>query len=188
MKKDILVDAERGNGFLLLRTEVGCEHERLVHLHVSVDQCPQFLLEYCLLSAPNSYVQYCSAFVSVTSLFPSIVSSSGSDLLRSSSVSVILLYVFKANVIYNFVACISSLLKQGIQYLMLFPYLVGLCQMLFPSLVGLCQVVFQELVQNIPEKFQLFFIVILSLFHIIYDYHYYYYHHHHRDTCLSSGD
>ena len=39
--------------------------------------------------------------------------------------------------------------------------------MLFPSLVGLCQVVFQELVQNIPEKFQLFFIVILSLFHII---------------------
>ena len=85
--------------------------------------------------------------------------------------SVILLYVFKANVIYNFVECISSLLKQGIQYLMLFPSLVGLCQMLFPSLVGLCQVVFQELVQNIPEKFQLFFIVILSLFHIIYDYH-----------------
>ena len=59
--------------------------------------------------------------------------------------------------------------------------------MLFPSLVGLCQVVFQELVQNIPEKFQLFFIVILSLFHIINDYHCYY-HHHHRDTCLSSGD
>ena len=93
--------------------------------------------------------------------------------------SVILFCVFKANVIYNFVACISSLLKQGIQYLMLFPSLVGLCQMLFlslvrlcqmlfPSLVGLCQVVFQELVQNIPEKFQLFFIVILSLFHIIY--------------------
>ena len=51
MKKDLLVDAERGNGFLLLRTEVGCEHERLVHLHVLVDQCPQFLLEYCLLSA-----------------------------------------------------------------------------------------------------------------------------------------
>ena len=103
----------------------------------------------------------------------------------------ILLYVFKANVIYNFVACISSLLKQGIQYLMLFPSLVGLCQMLFPSLVGLWQVVFQELVQNIPEKFQLFFIVILSLFLIIQDYHYYYYyyyHHHHRDTCLSSGD
>ena len=70
---------------------------------------------------------------------------------------------------------------------MLFPSLVGLCQMLFPSLVGLCQVVFQELVQNIPEKFQLFFIVLLSLFHIIYDYHCYY-HHHHRDTCLSSGD
>ena len=121
-----------------------------------------------------------------------------SDSLRSSSVSVILLCVFKANVIYNFVACISSLLKQGIQYLMLFPSLVGLCQMLFPSLVGmcqmlfpslvgLCQVVFQELVQNIPEKFQLFFFVILSLFHIIYDYHCYY-HHHHRDTCLSSGD
>ena len=42
-------------------------------------------------------------------------------------------------------------------------------------------------VQNIPEKFQLFFIVILSLFHIIYDYHCYCYHHH-RDTCLSSGD
>ena len=60
--------------------------------------------------------------------------------------------------------------------------------MLFPSLVGLCQVVFQELVQNIPEKFQLFFIVILSLFHITYDCHYYYYHHHPRDTCLSSGD
>ena len=61
--------------------------------------------------------------------------------------------------------------------------------MLFPSLVGLCQVVFQELVQNITEKFQLFFIVILSLFHIIYDYHYYYYYHHHpHDTCLSSGD
>ena len=53
MKKDLLVDAEWGNGFLLLRTEVGCEHERLVHLHVSVDQCPQFLLEYCLLSAPK---------------------------------------------------------------------------------------------------------------------------------------
>ena len=87
------------------------------------------------------------------------------------------LYVSQANAIYNFVACISSLLKQSIQYLML-----------FPSLVGLCQVVFQELVQNIPEKFQLFFIVILSLFHIIYDYHYYYYHHHPRDTCLSSGD
>ena len=59
--------------------------------------------------------------------------------------------------------------------------------MLFPSLVGLCQVVFQELVQNIPEKFQLFFIVILSLFNIIYDYHCSY-HHHHRDTRLSSGD
>ena len=88
-----------------------------------------------------------------------------------------MLYVFKANFISNFVACISSLLKQGIQYLML-----------FPSLVGLCQVVFQELVQNIPEKFQLFFIVILSLFHIIFDYHYYYYHHLHRDTCLSLGD
>ena len=53
MKKDLLVDAERGNGFLLLRTEVGCEHERLVHWHVLIDQCPQFLLEYCLLSAPK---------------------------------------------------------------------------------------------------------------------------------------
>ena len=86
--------------------------------------------------------------------------------------------LLKKKVIYNLVACISSLLKQGIQYLML-----------FPSLVGLCQVVFQELVQNIPEKLhsiKLFFIVILSLFHIIYDYHYYYYHH--CDTCLSSGD
>ena len=37
----------------MLRTEVGCEHERLVRLHVLVDQCPQFLLEYCLLSAPK---------------------------------------------------------------------------------------------------------------------------------------
>ena len=90
------------------------------------------------------------------------------------------LYVSQANAIYNFVACISSLLKQSIQYLML-----------FPSLVGLCQVVFQELMQNIPEKFhsrKLFFIVSLSLFHIIYDYQYYYCLHHHRDTCLSSGD
>ena len=69
------------------------------------------------------------------------------------------LYVSQANVIYNLVACISSLLKQSIQYLMLFLFLVGLCQ-----------VVFQELMQNIPEKFQsrkLFFIVILLLFHFI---------------------
>ena len=51
MRKDLLVDAELGNGFLLLRNEVGCEHERFVHLYVSVDQCAQFLLEYCLHSA-----------------------------------------------------------------------------------------------------------------------------------------
>ena len=34
--EDLIGKAEGGNEFLLLRTEVGCEHERLVHLHVVV--------------------------------------------------------------------------------------------------------------------------------------------------------
>ena len=69
-----------------------------------------------------------------------------------------MLYVFEASVISNFVACISSLLKQSIQYLML-----------FPSLVGLCQVVFQELMQNIPVDYHVSGHPILLIFNFVGD-------------------